>query len=131
MKKRIISMIICVCLIAAMCTVFAACNKDNFVLSSVSYNYNGGAISQEFREAHDLQEKSIYITIINEKDSPVNYKASLLQEKKKTSVGCGGYIGATSAVVFIISIMGLVLLLRKRKKTCHVQKVRYIKLSCR
>ena len=67
MKKRIISMIICVCLIAAMCTVFAACNKDNFVLSSVSYNYNGGAISQEFREAHDLQEKSIYITIINEK----------------------------------------------------------------
>lgn len=67
MKKRIISMIICVCLLAAMCTVFAACNENNFVLSSVSYNYNGGAISQEYREAHDLQEKSIYITIINEK----------------------------------------------------------------
>lgn len=67
MKKTIISIIICVCLIAAMCTVFVACNEDNFKLNSVTYNYNGGAISQEFREAHDLQEKSIYITIINEK----------------------------------------------------------------
>ncbi len=67
MKKTIISIIICVCLIAAMCTIFVACNEDNFKLNSVTYNYNGGAISQEFRQAHDLQEKSIYITVINEK----------------------------------------------------------------
>ena len=66
---------------------------------------------------HMDDNKDLIITIINEKDSPVNYKASLVQEKKKTNVGCGGYIGATSAVVFIISIMGLVLLLRKRKES--------------
>ena len=65
MKKKLVALIICVCLIASLCVVFAACNSENFKVYSVTYDFNGGSLTQEYREAHDMAEKSTLISVIN------------------------------------------------------------------
>ena len=65
MKKKIVALLICVCLLASLCVVFAACNSENFKVYSVTYDFNGGSLTQEYRESHNMEEKSTLISVIN------------------------------------------------------------------
>ena len=65
MKKKLVALIICVCLLASLCVVFAACNSENFKVYSVTYDFNGGSLTQEYRESHNMEEKSTLISVIN------------------------------------------------------------------
>ena len=64
MKKKIIAIILCVCIVTALSIAFTACNKDNFQSFFVSYDLNGGKWNEEYKTEKGFESNNI-ITIIN------------------------------------------------------------------
>ena len=64
MKKKIVSLCLCICIALMICAVFVGCNNKYIKTYSVTYDLNGGSWTDEFKQSKSMESNNL-ISIIN------------------------------------------------------------------